>query len=337
MKQQNKLNSSFFYHDADMRNDIKVKALRRKFGHTGYAVWCCLLEMLTDEDGLELDFTEVSRELIAADLDVDVEHLNEIVAFCQRINLLQMTDDGRLFSKAHQERLSHYIQEKLSRSEAARIAGLKSAEARRLASEQKVYRSEATAEQSFNTNERSLNDCSAKSNHIRLEEKREEKIRKEKDMVMPYQEVVDLWNSTCLSLPKVRQLNDNRRTKIRCRMTEFGKTPEEMMNVAKEVFQRCEGSDFLRGGNNNNWQATFDWVFENATNWVKVMEGNYDNGRGSQKTRTQGSQALGVGEYITPDGRRTYGSGKANLPMSAPPRPSERHAWNSQTQEWVLL
>lgn len=38
MARPNKNNAEYFSHDADMRNDVKVKALRRRFSHTGYAV-----------------------------------------------------------------------------------------------------------------------------------------------------------------------------------------------------------------------------------------------------------------------------------------------------------
>lgn len=44
---------------------------------------------------------------------------------------------------------------------------------------------------------------------------------------------------------------------------------------------------------------------------------------------------LGRGEWLTQDGRRTYGSGKANIPMDAPPRPSDQYAWVNN--QWVIL
>lgn len=63
------------------------------------------------------------------------------------------------------------------------------------------------------------------------------------------------------------------------------------------------------------------------TIWVKVMEGNYTNK--GQAQRSSSGQNLGVGERIE-NGRRTYGTGTATIPMSAPPRPSDRYAWNSE-------
>lgn len=88
-----KQNVEYFLHGANMRNDVKVKALRRKFGHTGYTVWCYLLETLTDANGFELNFNDVSIELWAADYDVTPELLREIIDYCCLIGLLQCNDD----------------------------------------------------------------------------------------------------------------------------------------------------------------------------------------------------------------------------------------------------
>ena len=40
---------------------------------------------------------------------------------------------------------------------------------------------------------------------------------------------------------------------------------------------KMQASHFLRGDNKRGWKASFDWLFENDKNWVKVYEGNYDN------------------------------------------------------------
>lgn len=335
MGKPTKLSSAFFYHDADMRNDIKIKALRRKFSHKGYTVWCCLLEMLTDAEGLQIEFSEISQELIAADLDVEVSELKEIVSYCQQIGLFQMTEDGCLFSRAHQERLSYFIEQKIARSEArreaGRLGGLRSAESRR----QKAQ-ADSTEEATANQNEAMLEAKESIGNLSKVKESKGEKS-KEKDIEYPYTEIVSLWNATCLSLPKVRQLNDSRRNKIKCRLNEWGKTPDEMLAMAKEIFARCASSAFLCGENKSDWTATFDWLFENDKNWVKVMEGNYDSNRGSQRQRTQGGVELGVGEFIDETGRRTYGTGKITIPPTAPPRPSDRYSWDAQSQTWIML
>lgn len=336
MGKPTKLSSAFFYHDADMRNDIKIKALRRKFSHKGYTVWCCLLEMLTDAEGLEIEFSEISQELIAADLDVEVSELRDIVTYCQQIGLFQMTEQGCLYSQAHQERLSYFIEQKIARSEArreaGRLGGLKSGESRR----QKAL-SESNTEAIDNQNEATPEANGSIGNLSKVKESKGDKNKEKDNMEYPYADIVSLWNATCLSLPKVCQLNDSRRGKIKCRLNEWGKTPEEMLARAKEIFSRCASSAFLCGDNKSDWTATFDWLFENDKNWVKVMEGNYDNNRGSQRQRTQGGIELGVGEFFDESGRRTYGTGKITIPPTAPPRPSDRYSWDAQSQTWIML
>lgn len=87
-----------------MRNDVKIRALRRKFGHIGYAVWCYFLEELTYADYFTISYTDIDKELLAADFDVDVEELEQIVDYCTRLGLLEV-EDGELFSPAHKKRL----------------------------------------------------------------------------------------------------------------------------------------------------------------------------------------------------------------------------------------
>lgn len=85
-----KNNADYFPHDADMRNDPRVKALRRKFGLDGYAVYAMLLEFLTDSEYFEFKNDGLSMELIAGDFDVDPAHLTEILQYCFQLDLFQL-------------------------------------------------------------------------------------------------------------------------------------------------------------------------------------------------------------------------------------------------------
>ena len=44
----------------------------------------------------------------------------------------------------------------------------------------------------------------------------------------------------------------------------------------RKMFEKAEGSAFLKGANNRNWSANFDWLMKDA-NFAKVIDGNYDN------------------------------------------------------------
>jgi hypothetical protein len=45
---------------------------------------------------------------------------------------------------------------------------------------------------------------------------------------------------------------------------------------------------------------------------------------------------LGAGEWMRPDGTRTYGSGSTTVPDDAPPRPSEAWWWNDGLNQWNM-
>ena len=331
MARPSKNNAEYFSHDADMRNDVKIKALRRRFSHKGYAVWCFILETLTDTDYFEIDFNEVSQELLAADYDIMVEELREIVQYCELIGLLQITPENKVFSAAHQRRFSGLINKRERDRERLQT----------LINKRKQAETEVIeAKTSENEDYRSDNSHS-KVKESKGEKSKEEESKEKKSIKYPYQGICDLWNSVCVSLPRIAKITEARRQKIRARLDEFGCQPEEWLTTAETLFKRVQASDFLTG-RKTDWKASFDWLFENGKNWVKVTEGNYDNkgcgfNRGAQTgVQAQGGQ-LGVGEFIDGSGRRTYGSGRATIPQDAPPRPSERHQWSAESNTWIIL
>ena len=106
MARPTKHNADYFSHDVVMRDDPKIKALRRKYSHTGYSVWNMLLELLTSIEYFEYEWNELNIELLAPDFDIDAENLNEIVNYCIKIKLLQLTN-GYL----HCDRLTFRLEE----------------------------------------------------------------------------------------------------------------------------------------------------------------------------------------------------------------------------------
>ncbi len=84
-----KFNADYFSHDADMRNDLRIKALRRKFGHEGYSVYNMILELLTDCDDFQFEMSELNLELLSADFDIDFLKLNDIISYLLSIGLMQ--------------------------------------------------------------------------------------------------------------------------------------------------------------------------------------------------------------------------------------------------------
>ena len=105
-----KLTADWFQHDHDVRKDPKILAIRRKFGHEGYSVWCMTLEMLADSRGFSMSKTPEDVELVAADFNIDPEKLLEIWAYCTKLGLLQQDEERQqLWSRRQQERFSALI------------------------------------------------------------------------------------------------------------------------------------------------------------------------------------------------------------------------------------
>lgn len=100
-----------------------------------------------------------------------------------------------------------------------------------------------------------------------IEEEREEE--KERDKI-DYKGIVAAFNSICVSFPSVKALSDARKKAIKARLNTYS------LDDFKTLFEKAEASSFLKGKNNSNWSATFDWLIKDS-NMAKVLDGNYDN------------------------------------------------------------
>ena len=85
-----------------------------------------------------------------------------------------------------------------------------------------------------------------------------------------YNGIKDAYNTICVSFPKVLSLSGARKKTIRARLNTYSE--DEII----EAFRKAEASDFLKGKNNRDWQANFDWIMKDS-NLAKVLDGNYDN------------------------------------------------------------
>ena len=72
---------------------------------------------------------------------------------------------------------------------------------------------------------------------------------------------------TGTSIPQITKLTDARKNALRSIFKEYGK------ETVEAVIQKVIASDFLTRG----WgKVSFDWIFKKA-NFIKILEGNYDN------------------------------------------------------------
>lgn len=85
-----------------------------------------------------------------------------------------------------------------------------------------------------------------------------------------FQQIAEMYNTTCPSLPSVKTLSDARKKAIKARLNTYS------LDDFRTLFEKAEASDFLKGSNERNWTATFDWLIKDA-NMAKVLEGNFDS------------------------------------------------------------
>ena len=85
-----KNNLEYFSHDKDMRNDLKIKALRRKYSHKGYSIYVMMLEHLSNCEYLQYEWSELNIELLTPDFDIDATELIEIIDYCVKLNLFSI-------------------------------------------------------------------------------------------------------------------------------------------------------------------------------------------------------------------------------------------------------
>ena len=88
----------------------------------------------------------------------------------------------------------------------------------------------------------------------------------------PYEKIKIMFNSICRSFPNIKTLSAKRKSKIKARWNQYNQD----INVFNELFIIAESSDFLKGVNNRNWKADFDWLI-NENNMAKVLENKYEN------------------------------------------------------------
>lgn len=330
MARPNRMTIEYFPHYVKVGRTICI--LENRFGNDGYAFWFKLLEVLGESNGHYYDCsTAANWEYLLAKTHVIGERAEAIIDVL--VNLGKI--DAELWANKRVIWVENFVNNLIcvyrKRKEDIPVKPSFGSGNPKLTI---VSGAETLDKPSFgsgNPTKKSKVEYSIEKNiKKRIEKKSDARVQD------PCTVVVSLWNELCPSLPKVLRLSDTRRDKIRARLKEWG-DGDKAIEDARQLFVRMEKSDFLTGRSGRWKGASFDWLFDSRNNWVKVMEGNYDNRRECASRCVRGNEKLGVGEYLTADGKRTYGTGKADIPMSAPPRPSEKYQWSAESQSWIML
>lgn len=104
----------------------------------------------------------------------------------------------------------------------------------------------------------------------------QKKANTKENTIIDHDAFFNLWNdfATKNNKAKIAKLSDSRKKKIALRLKEY----KNLLEIFTYVLKKSEASNFLLNGN----FYTFDWLFENDTNILKVYEGKYDNGKSQE-------------------------------------------------------
>lgn len=258
-----KLKTDFFGNRA-------MKKLRRIAGGDTYTIIYLKLQLLsiTEEGRLYYEGIEDTfYEEMALALDEDVDNVKATLLFLENCGLItKESDDEYLLTEVPD----------IIGSETDSAERMRKHRAEKKKIEAKNGPKPSLCDNDVRTSDEDVRNCYTEKRRERDRDREEieieteiEKNKSENDA----KAVVDLYHETCVSFPRVRSLSQNRIKAIKARFRS-GRTLEDF----KEVFYKAEMSSFLKGANNRNWSATFDWMIEDR-NMSKVLDGNYDDNR----------------------------------------------------------
>lgn len=124
----------------------------------------------------------------------------------------------------------------------------------------------------------------------------EQSLSQKRDSV-PYEKIRQLFNEICVSYPSVINIEGQRRKAVAARWKTY-----KDLETFRTLFQKTEASSFLKGHNDRNWMADFDWITK-PTNMTKVLEGKYDD-KGGKRHETSNQQSA---PCYTEEEMRKYG------------------------------
>lgn len=225
-----------------------------------------LCESVDHEGNLRFsDQIPYNEQMLSTITNTNVDVVRSAIKIFSELGMMDIMDDGTYFMREVQKMIGTAKQDEKTR-ESTRLRV-------------QAYR-ERQKQGLLEKNRYSNVTCNGeieKEIDIELEKEKDTEIEIEKRERINYQQIADMYNDICMSFPRVTTLSDARKKSIRARLNTY--TIDEF----KTLFEKAEQSTFLKGGNNRNWTATFDWLIKDS-NMAKVLDGNYDN-HGSQNQK----------------------------------------------------
>ncbi len=260
MARQKKIGLDYAPQDVDLHSDRKIRRLITEFGATGYLVYDYVKLLCFKENGYWLKYDDgfcfdVADVLKAGTTENSVK---EILRGCFRVGLFS----EKVF-KAFRVITSRGIQKRFLEVRKDHL----------LLTEYDLISTGIDENDDLSTENGVLSP--------KVKEKKENEIKEKERREKCAREIFEDWNAFAEKngRAKIQTLTDTRKSKI------FVRLKEKEFDF-KKILICADNSKFITGVD-GSW-FTFDWVIENESNYLKVLEGNYQkNGTGNSKSGQQ--------------------------------------------------
>lgn len=237
-----KLPKNFF-----SRHDIKIIEAMPNGKEYAYFYVKLMAESITHEGYLRFnDLIPYNEEMLSTITNTNIDIVRSALKVLKHLEMIEVLDDQTLYL-----------------SEVKKLIGCESSVAERV----RKHRESQKLLQCNDDVTKLKQNCNTEKE---LELEKELDIDIDKSISLSEQ-VRQMYSEICKSYPKLTKLSEKRKSAIKARLN-TGYT----INDFKLLFEKAETSLFLKGKNNRNWTATFDWLICDS-NMAKVIDGNYDN------------------------------------------------------------
>lgn len=303
-----KRNIDFYRRTVTQHNDWEFKLLRRHYQWAGEGKFWALVDIMGAEDGCELDLNDEDKQLShATDLDFDAEEFMQFLSFLEKKPKLvtqvrpgvyttrfvsEVFEEVESVRKTKREWKQQQKEKKMGGSEGMEKTTLSPSTGDQ---NEKVdgENGKKAGETAQSRGEESISEKSiVKKNEIQppaggngaaapasppdelkdfyekmVKNKRSlcDFIKQKPQFIEPYAELWKIF-ATEKKLATVKELTKSRRQKFATRIKEKGFD-------FWAILKRAGESQFIQ---KSKW-FSFDWVLENDKNYLKVLEGNYDD------------------------------------------------------------
>lgn len=271
----------------DFFSSKEIKKLRKMSDGDTYVIIYLKMQLHSLKDNGKLYFEGIDDDFaseIALEIDEDVEKVKTTISFLEHCNLIESVSSDEYFLPTIPD-----------------VTGSETKWAEYKRKSKSLENGKGKLENIQSISNKTLEKLpleKEKEKDIDIDIERRERDREKRETI-DYQRIVDMYNDTCVSFPHLKVLSENRKKTIKARLNS-GYTYEDFQNL----FTKAENSSFLKGSNDRNWSATFDWLIKDS-NMAKVLEGNYDE---RNNYYGENNKERGNGDLQQPNEQNKYGS-----------------------------